>query len=294
MTGNAINLGKMPCLKWLKTEDIRVPEFRLHSRFENNADFDHSIKAEGVIQPIYVFQDENGVYWLADGQNRLETLSKHKPMIPAYVLHGSKRDAIIYSAKLNVLRGKINVAELAEFIAYLKASFDWTVEKIASELHLSKGHVSKLLSIAENPAVLEKLKNGLISVKEAYNEVLSFTVKPISEEKPSFEERSQKQGVSEKPSTFTPMKQPLTDEDLGVTSNLKQAMEEGKRFKPLGPEEPEEEENERKGKCAICNEFFTSKKEIAFILVHKKRCANKLWDLIMKAEREAQNEPSQP
>jgi len=286
--------GRMPILKWLKIEDIRIPELRLRSHLPKHVEFEESVKANGVIQPVHVFEDK-GVYWLADGQNRLETAKRQGMLlIAAFVGEGSMQDAVLHSAKLNVLRGKVNLGELAEFLHHVKTDFGWTVEKTALEFNLSKSYVSQLLRIAENPAILEKLKNGLISFKEARNEVLSLHGKPISEEKPSFEERSQKQGVSEKPSTFTPTKQPLTDEDLGITTSLKQAMEEGKRFKPLGPEEPEEEENERKGKCAICNEFFTSKKEIAFILVHKKRCANKLWDLIMKAEREAQNEPSQP
>ncbi|MDW8003989.1 MAG: ParB/RepB/Spo0J family partition protein [Thermofilaceae archaeon] len=121
----------MPKLCWLKIENIKIPTFRLHSHFENTMDFEESIKADGVIQPIHIFEDENGVYWLADGQNRLETAkSQGKLMIPAYVLHGSKQDAILHSAKLNVLRGKVNVGELAEFILNVKVSFNWTVEKL--------------------------------------------------------------------------------------------------------------------------------------------------------------------
>jgi len=285
MTGNAVKLGRIPTLKWLRVDDIKIPEFRLHSRFEKNeSDFEESIKADGVIQPIYVFEDENGVYWLADGQNRLEALKKQpdKPMIQAYVMHGSREDALLFSAKLNVLRGKVNVGELAEFIYNLQRLTNWGVEKLAEKLGLSKG-VSKLLAVAENKEIVENLKKGSISIEEAYKSSKSFVAKPISQET----------RYEEKPS-FTPggqSEEGLTNEDLGLTSSLKEAMEEGKRFKPLGPDE---EEEERRGRCAYCGGYFTSKSEITFIAVHKKECKRKVWDLIIQAERESQTDSSQP
>ncbi|MEM0358381.1 MAG: ParB N-terminal domain-containing protein [Candidatus Bathyarchaeia archaeon] len=290
MVGNAVKLGKIPILKWLKVDDVKIPEFRLHSRFENDSDFEKSIKADGVIQPIYVFEDENGVYWLADGQNRLEALKKQpdKPMIQAYVMHGSIEDALLFSAKLNVLRGKVNVGELAEFIYNLQRLTNWGVEKLAEKIGLSKGYVSKLLAVAENKEIVENLKKGSISIEEAYKSSKSFVAKPVSQET----------RYEEKPS-FTPMKKEaceqseegLTNEDLGLTSSLKEAMEEGKRFKPLGPDE---EEEERRGRCAYCGGYFTSKSEITFIAVHKKECKRKVWDLIIQAERESQTDSSQP
>lgn len=295
-----MKINTMPSLRWLKVDDIKIPENRLHSRVSRFFDFEGSIEAEGVLNPIFVFEDENGTYWLADGQNRVEAVKrKGGRIIPAYVSKGSKTDATLHSVKLNILRGKINAGELAELMAYVKSSFGWTVEKLASEFYLSKPHVSKLLRIAENRAVLEKLKNGLISVKEAYNEILGFTVKPISEKKPSFEEKSPERKVSALQETrqesllskqALETRQPLMDEDLGVTTNLKQALEEGKRFTPLGPEE----EKRERLICAFCRERML-KSEATWIPIHKKE-----HDLIMEifekleAERKAQNESSQP
>ncbi|MBS7616756.1 ParB N-terminal domain-containing protein [Candidatus Bathyarchaeota archaeon] len=283
-------MNKTPILQWLRIEDIKIPEGRIHSYFDDYRDFEESVRDEGVIQPVHVFMDSEGNKWLADGQNRLETAKKHgKFMIQAYVMHGTKQDALLYSAKLNVLRGKVNVGELAEFLLKLRKGMK--VEDIAESLRFSKGYVSKLLNIAENKSVLEKLKAGLISYKEAYNEVLSKS----SEEAKSFpgKPESQETRREEKPTETMPMKreEPLTDEALGLTSSLKEALEEGKRFKPLGAEE---EEEERRGRCAFCGGYFTSKSEITFIAVHKKECKRKVWDLIIKAEREARNESSQP
>lgn len=61
-------------------------------------------------------------------------------------------------------------------------------------------------------------------------------------------------------------------------------MEEGKLFKPLGLDK---EEEERRGRCAYCGGYFTSKNDITFIAVHKKECKRKVWNLIIQAERGA-------
>ncbi|MCS7114077.1 MAG: ParB/RepB/Spo0J family partition protein, partial [Candidatus Bathyarchaeota archaeon] len=146
----------MPSLRWLKVTDIKIPEGRLHSHFDDHSDFEESVRANGVIQPIYVFEDENGVYWLADGQNRLETAkSQGKLMVPAYVTCGSEKDAVLYSAKLNVLRGEVNAGEFAEYVLNLKERYGMKVEEIAKNIGRSKGHVSKLLAVAQNRELLE-------------------------------------------------------------------------------------------------------------------------------------------
>ncbi|MEM2104808.1 MAG: ParB/RepB/Spo0J family partition protein [Candidatus Bathyarchaeia archaeon] len=272
----ANNHESLPKLCWLKPKDVKIPEMRLHSRFEDSMSFKESIEENGVIQPIYVFEDDDGNKWLADGQNRLETAKElGENLIQAYVLHGSEKDAMLYSVKLNVLRGKVNLGELAEFLANVKASFGWTVEKIASELHLSKGYVSKLLSIAENPVVLEKLKNGLLSYKEAYNEVLSFP------------------GKQELKDTG----QPLTDSGLTATSNLKDAMEEGERFIPLVEDDLKPEASESKKTeymtCDFCGKIL-SRIDVRWIRVHADEYDRVLLLIKSEAEREAQNELSQP
>ncbi|MEM3011421.1 MAG: ParB/RepB/Spo0J family partition protein, partial [Candidatus Bathyarchaeia archaeon] len=240
--------GAIPSLRWLKVTDIKIPEGRLHSHFDDHSDFEESIKAEGVIQPIHVCEDKDGVYWLADGQNRLEALkSQGKLIIPAYVWHGSKQDAVLFSAKLNVLRGEVNVGEFAEYVLNLKERYGMTVEDIAKSIGRSKGHVSKLLAVAQNRELLEKVRKGELSLKEAYERLESFTVKPISQE--TIHEAESFPGKQKSEVT----RQPLTDEDLGITTNLKQAMEEGKRFKPLSPDDLKAEAEPRKTEYMTCD-----------------------------------------
>jgi ParB/RepB/Spo0J family partition protein len=239
---NNVKVGKMPTLKWLKIDDIKVPEGRLHSRFKNFKDFEESIKIEGVIQPIHVFEDKDGVLWLAEGQNRLETAKKYgKPIIQAYVLHGTREDALLYSAKLNILRGKVNVGELAEFVEHLHNDLHLTQEKIANELHKSKGYINQLLQLAKDKALLEKVKIGEISGKEAIKKVLGLTVKPISEEKGYFPEKSQKQGLPVSGSGLSvkrsagAIEEKQLMEDESEPKTKEEAAAKG-RIVPVGPE----------------------------------------------------------
>jgi ParB/RepB/Spo0J family partition protein len=283
-----MKVGKMPTLKWLKVDDIRIPEGRLRSYIEGHEDFEESIKAEGVIQPIYVFEEEgqNGkpIYWLADGGNRLEVAKRQdRPIIQAYVLHGSEDDALLYSAKLNVHRGKVNVGELAEFVKRLKDR-GMKVEEIADSLRLSKGYVSELLAVAENGEILEKLKKGFFSLREAYKSLKSSFAEPISQE-------TRQEKPSEIPTVETP--KPLTDEDLGLTPKLKEAMEGKAQFKPLGPET--ESKKTEYMTCDYCGGIL-SRLDVKWIKVHSEEYDKVLLAIhkMAEAERETRNGSSQP
>jgi ParB-like chromosome segregation protein Spo0J len=300
-----MNDEKVPKLYWLKPSNIRIPDHRLNIKISDMKSFEESIKAERVLQPVYVFQDDEGIYWLADGRNRLEIAKKYGYLVQAYVLHGTKEDAMLYSAKLNIHRGKVNYGELAEFVGYLK-SLGWTLEKIANELHYkSKGYISFLLQVAENRTVLEKLKRGLISLKEAKNEVLGSlreqepreAICESKAESPKVEEKQQKEerkleAVKEQQEVG------LSNEDIGLTSNLNEAMRGKGLFQPLGPEEREKKDL-RGWNCAYCGAPFTKldseSGNVRWIPVHKHEKSLAL-DILEKAraEREAQNESPQP
>ncbi len=287
-----MKMDALPSLRWLKVTDIKIPEGRLHSRFDDHSDFEENIKAEGILQPIHVFEDKDGNYWLADGQNRLEAAKgQGKLIIPAYVMHGSEMDAVLYSAKLNVLRGEVNAGEFAEYVLNLKERYDMKVEDIAKNIGRSKGHVSKLLAVAQNRELLDKVRKGELSLREAYEKLESFTVKPISQET-----------IQNENPSFTPIKaeaekrQPLTDEDLGITTSLKKALEGGKRFKPLGPDDLKPEAEPRKTEymtCDYCGRLL-SRLDVKWIKVHSEEYDKVLLLIKGEAEREGQADSSQP
>jgi ParB/RepB/Spo0J family partition protein len=144
-------------------------------------------------QPIVVFRDYSERYWLADGYHRLQAVKKlGGKLIPAFVKYGDEESAITYGAMLNIQRGKVNPADLALFCKHLRDKCRMALEKIAASLKLSKGHVSLLLQIADNPELIEKLKRGEISLHKAKDMLYSKEgAKTIAEEKVPVPERAE-------------------------------------------------------------------------------------------------------
>jgi ParB/RepB/Spo0J family partition protein len=162
---------EMPRLTRLKIDAIKVPPIRLSSELteEERGEFEDSIRWDGIMNPIQVIEDPQGNFWLADGGNRLEVARKlGQEVVPVIVRLGTVEDAIVGSAVMNLKRGRVNPGLLAEFIRHLADKFNWTLEEIAEKLRLSKSHVSTLHSIARDKNVLEELKAGKLTVREAY------------------------------------------------------------------------------------------------------------------------------
>jgi ParB/RepB/Spo0J family partition protein len=277
MTESPVKNSK-PLHKFIKIEEVKIPAFRLSSSFtpEEHDEFDASIGLDQVQVPIHVIRDKDGCLWLADGYHRLESAKSHEhKMIHAIITDGTVEDAILKSAILNLKRGKVNPADLAEYVKGLTDKYGWSQHKIAEKLKLSKPYISQLLKITENNEVLEKLRNGLLSVKEAYSKVSGLTVKPISSEKASSEEIS-----------LDKASQGLSDSDLGVTDSLKEAYETGKRYTPIKEEEDEEITLHV---CPICRRSFQSRREMRPIYVHKNE-ANIAIRVLKRLTSEAENE----
>jgi ParB/RepB/Spo0J family partition protein len=161
-------------LMWLKIDAIKVPPIRLSSELtgEEQESFEASIRQDGIMNPIQVVEDPQGNFWLADGANRLEAARKlGQEVVPVIVGLGTVEDAMVGSAIMNLKRGRVNPGLLAEFVKRLADELNWTLEQIAEKLHLSKGYVSMLYSIARDKSVLEDLKAGKLTVDEAYERV---------------------------------------------------------------------------------------------------------------------------
>jgi ParB/RepB/Spo0J family partition protein len=245
-------------IQYLPIDQIKIPELRLSSSFsEEKLDgFHASIGLDGVKISIRVIRDEDGNLWLADGRHRLEALKEagHK-IAPCVVVDGTYEQAVLESALLNVHRGEVKPADLALYVKGLKEQFRYSLQKIADKLRLDKGYISKLLKIADNPEALEKLRNGLLSVNEAYKIAISCTVQPISSKKASIGETSPNKAS-----------QGLSDGDLGVTEGSKKAVETGGRFEPV---KGGGKRDYRKFTCVFCGKPFGSKEEVAWLPVHR-------------------------
>jgi ParB/RepB/Spo0J family partition protein len=245
-------------VEYLPIEQIKIPELRLSSSFSDEEldEFHASIGLDGVKIPIRVIKDREGNVWLADGRHRLEAWKETgHGVIPSIPRDGTYEDAVLESGLLNLHRGKVNPADLALYVKGLKEQFRYSLQKIADKLRLDKGYISKLLKIADNPEALEKLRNGLLSVNEAYKIAIGCTVQPTSSGKASIGETSSNKAF-----------QGLSDRDLGVTESLKEAMEKGERFEPV---KGEGKRDYRKFTCVLCGKRFRSKEEVAWLPVHK-------------------------
>jgi len=165
---------EMPRLMWLRIDAIKVPPIRLSSELteEERGEFEDSIRRDGIMNPIQVVEDPQGNFWLADGANRLEVARNlGQEVVPVIVRLGTVEDAMVGGAIMNLKRGRVNPGLLAEFVKRLADELNWTLEQIAEKLHLSKGYVSMLYSIARDKSVLEDLKAGKLTVDEAYERV---------------------------------------------------------------------------------------------------------------------------
>jgi ParB/RepB/Spo0J family partition protein len=281
--------SKTPQLCFLKVEDVKVPEYRLQSTFsEEEADeFHASIGFDGVLQPIQVIEDSDGAYWLADGFHRLKAAEAHGiRLIPCIVKRGTVEDAIVGSATLNLKRGRIEPSDLAMFVKTLKEKWKWSEQRIADKLKLSKPYISRLLTIAAKPDVLEKLKHEEITLTQAYEMARGFLRKPKTENKASSVETASKIGDS---------LQPSTNEKLESTLNLKEVMEGKGRFTPLTPEDlkPQEPVKTKFMTCDFCGDIL-SRDDAKWIKVHSSEYDKVLVAIKKLAERESLNGSSQP
>jgi hypothetical protein len=118
---------------------------RLQSRVET--DPEHARQLAEVLErgeelrPVVVFQDpESGKYLLADGFHRHWAYRKHKrPAIPAYVVKGSVRDAIEFSASANLEFSKSPTIEDRKKAARMLLTFPEWHAVAASALGAASG-----------------------------------------------------------------------------------------------------------------------------------------------------------
>lgn len=293
-----LNNENVPRLVWLRITDIKIPEIRLNSEFsqEEYAEFIDSLGKNGQLQSVVVVEDESGEKWLVDGRHRLEALKAlgHK-IVRAEIKKGKLADAITGSVIHNLRRGRVNVAELSKVIQFLHQNFNWTLDQIAQHLgYKSKGIVSRLLKVADSPELLKMAEEGKLTLHDIFHLDEVLHAKPISEEKASFAERGEILGVQK--SEDSEVRQPLTDEDLGFSSNLKVALEEGKRFKPLGPDDLKAETRKSEFMtCDYCGKIL-SRLDVRWIRVHVDEYDKVLLGIkrLAEAERESQTGSSQP
>lgn len=180
--------------------DIEISKL-IHNPFQPRIEMDsnelselvQSIEKNGLLQPILVTSNQNGKYTILAGHRRAEAfkiLGKEK--IPCMLKNDvSRQDMAVFAIAENAVRVDLNPIEFAISMRHLLD--EGVVEsqnKLAENIGLSKGHVSKLMNILKLPADIIKIikednynivyilsilnKVASEKIEEAYKEIKSL------------------------------------------------------------------------------------------------------------------------
>lgn len=142
------------------------------------ADLVGSIRQQGLIQPISLWQIDESDYIIIAGERRwraFRRLASEKPSdyarIPATVTrllgdHPEAR-ALMMALIENVVRQDLKDGERADALARLKDTTGWTYEEIADRMGLSVSRVQDLASLARHDVVRDALNDGVLTQKQA-------------------------------------------------------------------------------------------------------------------------------
>jgi len=154
-------------LRRVDVSTIKVPEERVTARMdeEKSAQFDASVKAIGIDEPIRCFEVDGELY-LSDGLHRLVAAIQNKiDRVDVLVKPGTMRDVLFHNLRSGHLRGKHPVSEMRKQIEKAYSEFNIGIDDIVKESGLTRDYVEKLLIISElTPMCLEALDDERIGV----------------------------------------------------------------------------------------------------------------------------------
>jgi len=158
-------------LRMVDPKTIKVPEVRVTARMdeETSQQFDESVKAIGIDEPLKCFEVEGELY-LSDGLHRLAAALREKmDRVPVTVRPGTMVDVLANNLMAGHLRGKHPVSEMRRSIEALYKEFNIGIEDIQQKTGLTRDYIERLLLISElTPMLLEAVDEGRIGVGLAY------------------------------------------------------------------------------------------------------------------------------
>ncbi len=158
-------------LRRVDPKTIKVPEERVTARMdeEKQAQFEASVKAIGIDEPIRCFEVDGELY-LSDGLHRLVmAINSKMDRVDVLVKPGTMRDVLFHNLRSGHLRGKHPVSEMRKQIDKAYKEFNIGIEDIVKESGLTRDYVEKLLVISElTPMCLEALDEERIGVGHAF------------------------------------------------------------------------------------------------------------------------------
>lgn len=148
----------------LKTSEIKV-ETQPRKDFSKVSDIANSIEEIGLMQPVTVRKNKEGVYILIDGEQRLRAFGKlGRETIPAYVVEFDDHAAKEAQMMTNLMRSDLTLIERMRGFQMLleNAPAKYNELVIANKFGLKEKEVKRLVAFARSldPAVDASLASG--------------------------------------------------------------------------------------------------------------------------------------
>lgn len=140
-----------------------------------------SIKEHGVIQPLVVTDEENGIYTLITGERRLRASQlAGLATVPVIIRQATDREMLELALIENVQRADLSPLETAEAYRNLEENFNMTHEEIAKRVGKNRSSVTNTIRLLRLPdEAREALVNGKIT--EGHGRVLLSLPTPQSQ-----------------------------------------------------------------------------------------------------------------
>lgn len=147
----------------------RAEQPRKHFDEEAHYELVHSIKEQGIIQPIVVRSCDDGTYEIVVGERRWRAAQEvGLKKIPVLIKDFTKQNLVIVALMENIHRRDLNPIEKAQALESLVTEFSLTHMQVAEKVGGSRTAVTNLLRLLELHSEVQLfLKQGLMEMGHA-------------------------------------------------------------------------------------------------------------------------------
>lgn len=158
-------------IAWIDPKNIHANRDQPRERFDDEAieELAHSIRENGILQPLVVREGSNGGYELIAGERRLRASQRLElSQVPAIVKLATDDQLLELALIENIQRENLNPIETAKAYAGLREQHGWTQEQLADRLGKKRPSVANCLRLLELPAQVQKsIELGMLSAGHA-------------------------------------------------------------------------------------------------------------------------------
>jgi ParB family chromosome partitioning protein len=177
---------------------VGIDEILIHPTVKNHrelnapkvAHYSKDILANGLLEPLVVWEKSPGEYYLIGGFHRTNAIRKIRQEYPGYfdrvdvrVVAGSIDEMRALNLKLNADRVDTKITDYFETVLYLN-NVNWSTERISEFLDRSTSWVDDILRYVPvmSPAIMQMLENGETSWNRAKVACQKLIQSPAGEE----------------------------------------------------------------------------------------------------------------